>query len=223
MNEFAASILSGVTTAVVWAVLLWVANLVRNIRVERTLRSSLSRIGTSYGDEGFGATVKNETRISILVRDVTFLLDDPAKGIDLLYKCPTHEFLITEKRTKKPMTFNTQTRGREVKRETTPHGFVELPPYTGGIWQLDPGFYFKNTELVPIGARATVEYKTFLGNPKLIVVRTTEASSKLIKDQYAKFLDYIRRKREVEQAPRPVRWKAAEDGVLPAPDRCDVR
>ena len=199
MNEFTSSILSGLTTALVWAVLLWLINLFRNLHIEHVLRSSLCRIGVTFGDEGFGATVKNETRIPIIVRDVTFLLKDPEQGIDLIYKYPTHEFLITEKRTKKPMRFNTKTRKRELRGETTAQGFAELPPYTGSIWQLDTGFYFDNLDLVPTGARATVEYKTFLGNPKMIVVRSREDSSKLIQDQYAKFIEYIKKKKSVEQ------------------------
>ena len=191
MNDFTSSILSGLTTALVWAMLLWLINLFRNLHIEHVLRSSLCRIGVTYGDEGFGATVKNETRIPIIVRDVIFLLKDPEQGIDLIYKCPTRELLITEKRTKKPMKFNTTTRKRELRGEATAQGFVELPPYTGSVWQLDTGFYFENLTLVPTGARATVEYKTFLGNPKLIVVRSREDSSKLIQDQYAKFIEYI--------------------------------
>ena len=200
MNDFSSSILSGLTTAVVWAVLLWFINIFRNLHIEHTLRSSLCRIGVSYGDEGFGATVKNETRVPIIVRDVTFLLKDPEQGIDLIYKYPTHEFLITEKRTKKPLQFNTTTRKRELRRKTTAQGFAELPPYTGSVWQLDTGFYFENLDLIPIGARATIEYKTFLGNPKLFVVRSREDCSKLIQEQYAKFIEYIRKKKSVEQS-----------------------
>ena len=205
MNEFCNSIVSGLTSAVLWAVLLWIVNLGRNEWIERQLRTSMCRIGTQSGDEGFGVTLKNETRIPVLVRDATFLTKDPEQGIGLLYTQPTSEYLIVEKRTRKPMTFNTKTRGRTLKGEITPHGFVELPPYTGGVWKLDPAFYFENPDLVPISARATIEYKTFLGNPKLIIVHSNNASSGLIKDQYVKFLEYIRKKRELEQAPGHVR------------------
>lgn len=198
MAEFLSSIISGVTTAAIWVVILWLVNVARNKWIERQLRSSLCRIGFHSGDEGFGITLKNETRIPILVRDATFLTEDPEQGIDLLYNRPTHEFLFVEKKTRKPMTFKTKTSVRELRRETTPHDFVELPPYTGGVWKLDPAFYFENPDLIPIAARATIEYKTFLGNPKLIIVQSNDGSAGLIKDQYPKFIEYIRKKRELQ-------------------------
>ena len=184
-----------------WAALLWLVNLGRNKWIEKQLRSSLCRIGTQSGDEGFGITLKNETRIPILVRDATFLTNDPEQGIGLLYDRPTSELLFVEEKTRKTMTFRTKTRSRTLKGEMTLHGFVELPPYTGGVWELDPDFYFENPDLVPTAARATIEYKTFLGNPKLIIVRSNDGSAGLIRDQYTKFIEYIRKKRELEQAP----------------------
>jgi hypothetical protein len=47
--------------------------------------------------------------------------------------------------------------------------------------------------------RSMIEYKTFLDNSKLIIVRSNEGSAGLIKDQYPKFLEYIRKKRQLEQ------------------------
>ncbi len=209
MNAFCSSVVSGLTTAAVWAVVLWLVNLGRNKWVERQLRGSLCRIGTQYGDEGFGATLKNETRISILVRDVVFLTEDPEQGIGLLYDRPTYDFMIVEKKTRKPMTFKTKTRTRDLKRETTAHGFVMLPPETGGIWTLDPRFYFENADLVLTGARATVEFKTFFGNPKITIVESNEGSSGLIQKTYGQFLEYIGKKRELEQAESTVPVEAA--------------
>lgn len=209
MNAFWSSVVSGLTTATVWAVVLWLVNMVRNKWVERQLRKSLCRIGTQYGDEGFGATLKNETRIPILVRDVVFLTQDPEQGIGLLYDRPTYDFKIVEKKTREPMTFKTKTRSRDLTRETTAHGFVTLPPETGGIWTLDPGFYFENPELIPTGARATVEFKTFLGNPKIIIVASNEGSAELIQKTYGQFVQYIGEKRELEQAESTVPVKAA--------------
>lgn len=191
------SIVSGLTTAILWALLLWLVNTGRNLIVEKKLRKALSRIGTHYGDEGFGVIIKNETNIPILIRDVTLLTEKSEEGIGLQYHEPIADFLIAEKRTKKPQQFNTKTRSKRLNAVLTPHGFVELPPYTGGVWQLDPGFYFENPELKPVSCRATVEYKTFLKNPKLIIVQSNEGNIQLLRDQYFKFLDYIREKIEV--------------------------
>jgi len=209
MNEFTSSILSGLTTALVWAVLLWLLNWCRNFRVERALRSSLCRIGTSYGDIGFGISLKNETHIPIIVRDATLLTKDSEQGIDLRYNQPTHDFLFIEKKNKKPMTFKTRTMGQNLQPETTAHGFVELPPYTGGIWKLDVEFFLNNPDLVPTSARATVEYKTFLGNPKLIIVRSNDQSAGLVRSDYGKFLKYIEEKQKVKQSSSDYRPPAA--------------
>jgi hypothetical protein len=205
MREFWNSIVSGLTSAVLWAAILWIVNLGRNRWIERQLRSSLSRIGTQSGDEGFGITLKNQTRVPILVRDATFLTNDPEQGIGLVYAGPTSEYLIVERKTRKPMTFKTKTRVRALKGESTPYGFVELPPYTGGIWRLDPSFYLENPDLVPTAARATIEYRTFLGNPKLIIVRSNVPSAGLVRDQYRTFLEYIRKKRQLEETSVRVR------------------
>ncbi|MDD4871334.1 MAG: hypothetical protein PHR77_12310 [Kiritimatiellae bacterium] len=194
MNEFTNSVVSGLVTAIVWAMLIWLINLGRNLIVTHSLHKNMSRIGVSYGNDGFGVSLKNETKIPILIRDVTLLTNKSEEGIALPYVEPTHEFMLTEKRTRQFQSFKFRTIGSpDMKKETTAHGFVELPPYTGGIWKIEPRFFLNNMDIRPISARATVEYKTFLGNPKLIIVRSDEGSSQLIKDMFADFLKYIAR------------------------------
>jgi len=216
MNEFWNSVVSGVVggvaSAAVWAVLLWAGNFTRNRLVERKLRKAFARIGSAYGDEGFGVTLKNETEVLVIVRDVTLLTPMQDRGIGLQFTEPTAEFLIQEKKTRKPMKFHIQTRGRRIQPALTAHGFVELPPYTGGTWRLDPGFYLENPDLRPISCRATIEYKTLLGSPKLIIIQSNKGNAKLLQDQYPKFLEYIRKKIKIEQ-------DVSEAGKLAAPER----
>jgi len=203
MNEFWDSVISGtvsgIATAAVWAGAIWAINAVRNALVERDLRKALSRIGSSYEDEGFGVTLKNETEYPIIVRDVTLLTNQPEHGLGLVFVEPLADFLIQEKKTKKPMTFNTQTIGRRIEPVFTSHGFVEIPPLTGGKWQLPTGFYLQNPNCKPTACRATIEYKTLLGSPKLIIVTSNDGNARLLADQYEKFLEYIRKKIEANK------------------------
>lgn len=198
-NNVVSGIVSGIATAVVWVAIIWVINATRNKIVERGLRKTLSRIGSSYGDEGFGVTLKNELPYPIIVRDVTLLTGKPDYGFGLHFIEPLADFLIQEKKTKKPMTFNTQIVGRKIQPVFTSHGFVELPPYTGGTWQLPTGFYVDNPDSKPASCRATIEYKTLLGSPKLIIVKSDEGNAKLLRDQFEEFLQYINKKIKVEQ------------------------
>ncbi len=69
------AVVSGIATAVTWAILLFIGNLLRNLLLERRLRRSFRRVGHSFGIDAFGLVFANHTKTSVKVWEVGMYLE----------------------------------------------------------------------------------------------------------------------------------------------------
>lgn len=188
------AVVYGVTTAVVWAGILWLVNLLRNHRVESQLRKSLARIGVSAGADGFGVIIKNESDYEITVRDVTLLTNDPEKGISLNYVGEIIDYTFQEKPFRDPRKM-TLLRRVPIEQPKPPQlGLVTLGPKTGGTWQAPNALFAENTDVTPTKCHAAIMYKTIFGTPKILVVESEKGNANLLRDQYGKHIEQLKKR-----------------------------
>jgi len=186
---FFQGVAESVVSALLWTGAAWFFYFLRHKYVERQLRGAFSRIGVHTGHDSFGVTIKNESEFSVIVRDVALLNENKSEGFQLRFLEPTTDYLFTEKQTNKPMTIKLLSIVARKELRLTPQGFVELPTQSGSIWALPKRFFQEQTAIVPSLARAVIEYKTLLGNTKLIIVESNERSAAMLRDSFKKFME----------------------------------
>lgn len=72
MSPIVEGVVIGTATALTWAALLALSNLLRNVVLERQLRKGFSRAGYSFAENSFGIILHNATSASVRVWGVSF-------------------------------------------------------------------------------------------------------------------------------------------------------
>jgi len=148
-------VVTGTATAVTWVLLLALANLLRNVLLERKIRGSFQNVGYSFGENSFGIVLHNTTDFPVNVWRVAFSF--PNGGYAPLYfsgeKIASSTHFLTE----------------------TNNGHVELGFDIQGIWNIDKERMIKISP-VPIGAFCVIEYGTLINTKKRITVKISKVS-----------------------------------------------
>jgi len=188
------AIISGITVALVWAGLVWAFTASRNKRLEKALRNTIARCGTHSGDEGFGVTVKNATDHAVVIRDVYLLTNKPS-ALRLNYQMPIEECeneTDASYRMEMEILYSPETLPLAINSQ----GFVQLPPHSGGVWFINNQFLSRHFDLDLdfTQSRIVVEYPTLFGDPKVIVIFSNDANSKLLQTVWKEQKSQIQRK-----------------------------
>lgn len=183
------SVVGGITTALVWAALLWGYNWFRNFRLRRKLLKVFSKQSSGWGVDGFGFGLTNFTNIPVTVRDVRILHGErPRRAYKLNYIGPSHDVIEEHHpRRKRPKIFDPKVPDEEmiawsVQRppETDERGFATLPPQTGGEWRMPIKGIRDDMHIDEI--RVVIEYTTLFGNRAVVPVFAKEKTLEFLND-----------------------------------------
>ena len=180
MNDFwspiVTAVVSGIATAVVWAILLGFWWWTRNRVLEKEIRASLSKVGlatwatqpslaqpaTTYT----GFLLHNETHVAVTIREVSFLLNGPQVCRFTLLPYGPGQTLS------------------EQLAEADRRGFVELRPWTEGRWGCSAEHGDYATQLVQgkeaSACRIEAHYLTLFGKPRRITVDITPTENPVV-------------------------------------------
>ena len=105
------SVIAGIVTAIIIAVVVWWLTSVRNFRLERQLRKSFTVMGGAMDLEGCEITLENQTPVPVVVREVTAIPRGKHRTFSLAH-------------------------GLFSGDDAGGRGFVTLQPYTWDAWIL---------------------------------------------------------------------------------------
>jgi hypothetical protein len=136
VNPISEGVISGVTTALVWAIIAFGYNLARNFWLRRSLTKSFSLQGRGRTHYGFTVPVTNRTWIPVVVRQVKLYEKYPTSSVELLYHQAGGQ-VIDEPIGKigdKSVTKAWKNLKPPDKMSQDERGFVELPAKTDASW-----------------------------------------------------------------------------------------
>jgi hypothetical protein len=183
MNPIYTGFISGLVTALSWAVLAVGYNYIRNLWLEHKLKNAFKLQGRGYSVEGFTVSVNNRTSIPVIVRQVKLYESYPSSSVRLVYFQANSEVIgertlknIGDKETEKVylVPFHSQ---------PTERSFIELPAHTGASW-IVPNKMMREIDWTFAACRVVIEYTTVFGNRKVIAVFATEDSVKYMTRDY---------------------------------------
>lgn len=186
------AVIAGLTTALAWAVALWVFNFCRNLKLRKQLKRVFSKHSVAYGIDGFGLGLRNHTSIPVIVRDVRFYKDYPNYAFVLNYIGATQE-VIDEKipKTKKVRVFDKNNPDQTVRAwpyKVTPpldeRGFVVLPPETGGDWRIPKNVISSDMRIDAV--RVVIEYTTLFGKREIVPIMASQDTVKFVSESFEK-------------------------------------
>lgn len=186
------AVVAGLTTALAWAVALWIFNFCRNMKLMKQLKKVFSRHSVGYGIDGFGFGLRNHTSIPVTVRDVRFYKDYPKYAFVLNYVGVTQDVIDEEKpKTKKSKTFDKNDPDQTVRAwpyKVTPpldeRGFVVLPPETGGDWRIPKNAISPDMRIDAV--RVVIEYTTLLGKREIVPIMASKDTVKFLSESFEK-------------------------------------
>lgn len=191
-DEIMQEVVNGTVTALFWAALIWIANHVRNWRAEHQLRRALSEIGVTQGADCFGVTVKNSSNYEITVRDVTLLSTKPEEGFSLLFAGQSYEYMFQEKPFKDPRKITLHQRRASRPAQPLLESSAQLGPHTTGTWKVHISVFVDHPDLVPNRCHLAAQYRTLLGNPKILVVESNDRCSKFIQESFQRQMAQVK-------------------------------
>ena len=153
LNAVVASVGLGITTSLIWAILVLGYNWRRNRQVEIGIRKSIQPRGMSFSIDGtVGMKIENSTLVPVVIRSVALKCGEHGNN--------TVNFAMSEFSSPR----GTEANGR---------GWVELPPKTEATWSFpfkpdNSGWADKFRPVKEI--LVTVEYTTLFGTTKIIEV-----------------------------------------------------
>jgi hypothetical protein len=147
-------IITGTATAITWVVLLALANLSRNLLLERRLRKAFESVGYAFGENSFGIILHNTTEVSVKVWKVCFSF--PNGGFAPLY--------FSGEKIAPGTSFRSAEQG----------GAVGLDFDMSGIWEMEKDRVI-TLNPVPTGAFSLIEYATLINTKRRITIQVTKA------------------------------------------------
>ncbi len=171
------SIITGVATTVSTAVLLFLINFARNFWLEHKIKRSIAQ-SEPTGIKTFkngkpvyglaGLIISNKLKIPITIRSVVAETEEKSGSV-LWYSGPSIKEDIYP--------------SGHFSYESScdnPYDFVTLPPFTNGRWGLDGDGYrhmHRTPQKLFCTLKVSVQYLTFLKNPKVINIKITNKSA----------------------------------------------
>lgn len=197
-KELSQEVVNGTTTAVVWAVFLWLAGWMRNYVAERRLRKTMERIGVIHragpnrGDRAFGVSIHNKTEYDIIVRSVTLLTKKPDESFALQFSDKEYEYMFQEKPFKDPRSMKHYSWTEIGPRSPLVNRSAELGPFTTGTWMAVAGVFTEHPDLVVTRCHIEIQYRSLLGNPKLLVVESNGQCSEHLEKAFMQMKEKLR-------------------------------
>jgi len=168
VKEFFLSIVSGVSAAISFAIIVWIFTSCKNLRLKQTIKSSIEGISFFESVDGIGMVLQNKTHVSVIIRSVQMILTATEEHQDLKKGERSGFFTLNYNG---PSEFGSK---REFEKEGDSRNFVEIPAYTSGRW-IVPLRAFVNSPFLKIsgfdGCEITLEYLTLNKNPKIVTVK----------------------------------------------------
>lgn len=192
-DDIAQEVINGTVTAAVWVAIIWIANRIRNHRAEKKLRDTLSQMGVHHENEMFGVTVKNDTEYEITVRDVTLLTNDKEQAFVLLFSEKGYDYMFQEKPFTDPRKLTHHQRSAQRPPQPLLEKSADLGPFTRGTWKAHVSLFLDHPDLTPSKCHLAIQYRTLLGNPKVLVVDSNERCSNFIQESFQKQMVQLRR------------------------------
>lgn len=192
-SDITESVIAGIVTAVVWAGILYGANLIRHRAIRRSLKKVFENPGTSTDIDGFGITVRNTSNVPVTVRKVQLFERDPEKSLSLNYSGPTGDVIAPPADLKERHETSVRRKRPFVEDE---RGFVKIEPQCGGIWSV-------GNQALLLAAPATIshieaigvvlDYANVLGAKTVLSVRAEERITKEINQAFLAHLEQVPR------------------------------
>ncbi len=164
-------VIYGVVTALVWASLVWIYRSYRDCKLRKNLEISFLKGHLGKSRYGYGVSLQNDTHIPVLVRVVSALLVATKDHEQLEAGKPAGSFKMNYTGATEFGASNTNSDGPANER-----GFIELPPYCGGRWEVpwdahdgEGKGFFAGKEYSDV--EITLEYSTLFKVPMLLVLR----------------------------------------------------
>jgi hypothetical protein len=155
--------IAGVAAAVVWAGIAWSINFVRSWQITRMMSHSLSESakGVTFNhDGGMGFGIENTTKYSVVIRRVA-LIGGTKMSSTILLGLDESAYGGTS--------------GTTPGVRKNGFGWVELPPFTKGVWVFHTRAGAVPPRFLPLtDISITCEVKTLFGTTKIITVHPPE-------------------------------------------------
>lgn len=147
LQQSMVDILNNTISALIWAGLAFLLLYIRNRLLENKLRRGLENNGVTQNiTKGLGIILKNTTSVTIEIREVVLIYEDPAKGaIRLNYG------------------------GEESDKDT--RGFVTMPPFTDTSWYLHTSARYEDAKFSK--TKIEILYPTMFGHYKQGTITAT--------------------------------------------------
>ena len=192
-------IITGITIALVWAIIIAGYNFFRNLLLEKKLNTAFERQGLIQSREGFGIAIRNNTPVPVIIRAVRVYRNYPEHAIDFSFEGPAPYPPYKEKVGKNPKSRKVTYYGpdkRQVEKMLDRHGFVELPSHTGGIWHIPSQAVLEELELQFETCQVIIDYPTVFGNRKIIAIMASPGMRDFINEEFEKYKEWIQKERK---------------------------
>jgi len=207
-KELLPEVINGTTTAVVWALFLWIANRMRNSLAERRLRKKMEWIGVIHqagpnrGDRAFGVSIHNKTEYDVTVRSVTLLTKKPDESFALQFSDKDYEYMFQEKPFKDPRSMTHHSWTEKRPRLPLVNTSAELGPFMTGKWMTAAGVFTEHPDLVVTRCHIEIQYRSLLGNPKILVIESNGPCSEHLGKAFMQLKEKLKEEL-AEQSARP--------------------
>jgi len=195
------NVVAAVLAAILLGVMAWLLSWIRNLLLERKLKEAItpSGIGVSFDERtrqaSFTLQIHNYATATIRVRAIVLIADKfhvelrPAQG-RLIYQTPLSNEIVRQTFKRKHLS-----RG-SIEPDNNPNSML-LPPKTMGIWEAWPND-IASREWIIKDVYMVFEYATLFGNSALVRMRVSDATLRLIKENFGPLSRALRNKQPLQ-------------------------